>query len=83
MTFSKVIEALFYLFEITLNAISYALGDKRLSHQMVHFIIVLIICGLIFHFGKRDRSAIHSPPSAIHSETNHTTHPTRSPDGTP
>ncbi len=85
MTLSTFIKGMIDLCILILDAITYAYSRDqcRVRYMIIFLIIVIIICGAMFHFGRRDRSTAHQPPSAIHAETNNAAYPATSAGQTP
>lgn len=85
MTFSTFIKAMIDLCILIIDAIgdAYSRDQCRVRHMIIFLIIVIICCGTMFHFGRRDRSTAHQPPSAIHAETNNTAYSATSAAQTP
>ncbi|TNW20764.1 hypothetical protein C5H14_01855 [Xylella fastidiosa] len=68
MTLSTFIKAMIDLCILIIDAIGDAYNQPRVRHMIIFLIILIICCGAMFHFGRRDRSTVHQPPNAIHAE---------------
>lgn len=55
---------------LILDAITslYSYNPPRVRNMIIFLIILIICCGAMFHFGRRDLSTAHQPPNAIHAE---------------